>query len=102
MQIRTEGTTLVLTGDFDVRCTSEVRWALYDLLSGPEGNVVVDMRGVTAIDLTALRLLAVATRHAQMSGHHLILRNSGPSVRRMIQLPRLAHAIEIEWVAATA
>ena len=102
MEIRTEGTTLVLVGDFDVRCTSEVRWALYDLLSGPEGHVVVDMAGVSGIDLTALRLLAVATRHAQMSGHHLTLRHPGPSVRRMIHLARLAHAIGVERVAATA
>ena len=102
MEIRTEGASVVLDGVLDVRCTAEVRGALYQLLAGPEGNVVVDMTGVTAIDMTALRLLAVATRHAQMSGHHLTLRNPGPSVRRMIHLARLAHAIEVERVAATA
>ena len=102
MDIRTEGTTLVLDGDLDVRSTSEVREALYERLDGPEGEIVVDMSRVTAIDLTALRLLAVATRHAWRTGHHLTLRAPGPSVLRMIHLARLAHAIEVERVAATA
>ena len=47
-------------------------------------------------------LLAVATRHAWLSGHHLTVRNPGPAVRRMAHLTRLAHAIEVERVAATA
>ena len=97
-----DGPTLVLDGAFDVRCTSEVRYAIYERLSGPEEHVVIDVSGVTAVDLTALRLLAVATRHAWLTGHHLTVRNPSAPVRRAIHLAHLAHAIEVERHAASA
>jgi anti-anti-sigma factor len=102
MDIVVDGHTLVLQGSFDVRSTWEVRNAIYERLEAFEDDVVIDMTDVTTIDATALRLLAVATRHAWLSGHHLTVRNPGPAVRRMAHLTRLAHAIEVERVAATA
>ena len=102
MDIVSEGQTLVLHGAFDVRSTWEVRNAIYERLESFDDDVVIDMTDVSAIDLTALRLLAVATRHAWLSGHHLTVRNPCPAVRRMAHLTRLAHAIEVERVAATA
>ncbi|MDR7251180.1 anti-anti-sigma factor [Nocardioides sp. BE266] len=102
MDIVSDGHTLVLQGAFDVRSTSEVRNAIYEHLEGLDDDVVIDMTDVTTIDLTALRLLAVATRHAWLTGHHLTVRNPGPAVRRMAHLARLAHAIEVERAAATA
>ena len=102
MDIRSDGPTLVLEGAFDVRSTSEVRYALYGHLAGPYEDVVVDVSGVTAVDITALRLLAVATRHAWLTGRHLTVRNPSAAVRRAMHLARLAHAIEVERAAATA
>jgi anti-anti-sigma factor len=102
MDIVSEGHTLVLHGDFDVRSTWEVRNAIYERIDTLDDDVVVDMTDVSTIDATALRLLAVATRHAWLSGHHLTVRNPGPAVRRMAHLTRLAHALEVERVAATA
>lgn len=102
MDIVSDGHTLVLHGAFDVRSTWEVRNAIYEHLEGLDEDVVIDMTDVTTIDATALRLLAVATRAAWLSGHHLTVRNPGPAVRRMAHLTRLAHAIEVERTAATA
>jgi anti-anti-sigma factor len=93
---------LVLHGAFDVRSTWEVRNAIYECIDVLDDDVVIDMTDVSTIDATALRLLAVATRHAWLSGHHLTVRNPAPAVRRMAHLTRLAHAIEVERVAATA
>ncbi|WP_416957037.1 STAS domain-containing protein [Nocardioides sp. T5] len=93
---------LVLQGDFDVRSTWEVRNAIYECIDVLDEDVVIDMTAVSTIDLTALRLLAVATRHAWLAGHHLTVRNPGPAVRRMVHLARLAHAIEVERVSASA
>lgn len=93
---------LVLSGDFDVRSTGEVRQAIHDALSGLERDVVIDLTAVYAVDVTALRVLAYATREAGRAGHHLRLRGCGPSVRRMLHLSRLRHAVEVEVAAATA
>jgi anti-anti-sigma factor len=102
MDITMDGPTLVLHGHFDVRSTFQVRNAIYERLEGYDQDVIVDMTGVEAIDLTALRVLAVATRQATRTGHHLTLRNCGPSVRRMMHLSRLAHSFYVERDAATA
>jgi anti-anti-sigma factor len=102
MDIILDGHTVVLHGAFDVRSTWEVRNAIYECFAAHDDDVVIDMTDVSTIDATALRLLAVATRHAWLTGHHLTVRNPGPAVRRMAHLTRLAHAIEVERVAATA
>jgi len=102
LEIETDGTTLVLSGDFDVRSTMEVRAAIYEQFNGYERDVVIDLTGVPTIDLTALRVLAYATREAGRSGHHLTLRGCGPAVRRMLHLSHLARLVEVESGAATA
>ncbi|GAB3764494.1 anti-anti-sigma factor [Nocardioides ginsengisegetis] len=102
MDIITDGPTLVLVGDFDVRSTMQVRAAIYDHLEGHDEDVVVDLTGVDVVDLTALKVLAVATRQASRSGHHLTLRGCGPAVRRMLHLSRLIRVVEVERAAASA
>jgi anti-anti-sigma factor len=102
MDIVIDGHTLVLSGDFDVRSTMEVRTAIYDALNRFEDDVVVDLTGVHAIDHTAARVLAYATLEASRSGHHLRLRGCGPAVRRMLHLTRLARFVEVDRAAASA
>jgi anti-anti-sigma factor len=102
MEIMTDGPTLVLSGDFDVRSTWEVRQAIYERLNGHEQDVVVDLSGVDAIDVTAVKVLAYASREALRGGHHLTLRGCGPSVRRMLHLSHMIRFVEIEREAATA
>ncbi len=52
--------------------------------------------------MTALKVLAVATRQAVREGHHLTLRGCCPAVRRMLHLSRLSRFVEVERAAATA
>ena len=102
MDIRTDGATLVLRGDFDVRSTAEVRDAIYDLLRTHDRDVVVDLTGVDCVDVTALRVLAAATHNADRMGRHVRLRGCGPTVRRLLHLSRLARVVEVERVATPA
>jgi anti-anti-sigma factor len=102
MDIVHEGQTLVLSGDFDVRSTMEVRTAIWEHLNDVDQDLVVDLTGVETLDLTAARVLAYATLEAGRAGHHLRLRGCGPAVRRMLHLSRLARVIEVERAAASA
>ena len=102
MEIITDGPTIVLSGDFDVRSTMEVRTAIYERLEGHDEDVVVDLTEVTTIDMTALKVLAVATRRASAAGHRLTLRGCGPAVRRLLHLSHLIRVVEVERASATA
>jgi anti-anti-sigma factor len=96
MDIMRDGATLVLSGDFDVRSTWEVRTAIYEMLGAHDGDVVVDLTGVDTVDLTALKVLAVATREAGRDGHHLVLRGCSGAVRRLLHLSHLMRMVEVE------
>jgi anti-anti-sigma factor len=102
MDIFADGRTLVLSGDFDVRSTMEVRTALHEHLHRDDEDLVVDLSEVYSLDLTAARVLAYATLEASRSGHHLRLRGCGPAVRRMLHISRLARMVEVDREAATA
>lgn len=101
MDITTDGATLVLSGDLDARSTGEVRSALYEQLA-THPHVVADLSRVGSVDLTALRVLAMASREAARQGHHLTLRGCGPAVRRMLHLTHLIRVVDVEREAATA
>jgi len=102
MDIVTDGPTLVLSGAFDVRSTGVVRKAIYDHLDSRDEDVVVDLTDVDSVDVTALKVLAVATRRAVRLGHHLTLRGCRPAVRRLLHMTRLMRVVEVEREAATA
>ena len=102
MDIVHDGPRLVLTGEFDVRSTMEVRTAIHERLRGCEEDLIVDLTGVTAVDVIALRVLAAATVGAEREGRHLMLRGAGPAVRRMLHLSRLIRVVELERAVATA
>jgi len=102
MEIMSDGPTLVLSGDFDVRSTWEVRNALREHLEGRAQDVVVDLTDVTALDLTAARVLAYASHEAGRSGRPVTLRGCGPAVRRMLHLSHLIRFVDVERVAVPA
>jgi anti-anti-sigma factor len=102
MEIFTDGPRLVLAGEFDVRSTWEVRNAIYEHLNGHDQDIVVDLSEVGSIDVTALKVLAVATRNAERAGRRLVLRGCGPAVRRLLHLSHLIRVVEVERVAASA
>jgi anti-anti-sigma factor len=96
MRAVTEGTTLVLQGQFDVRSTAMVRDRLYELIEAHDGDIVVDVSGLELIDATALNLVAVATRMMDRSGRRLVLRGSTPAVRRCIALTRIGRLVQLD------
>ena len=99
MDIRTDGPTLVLHGDFDGRSTFQVRSAIGERLAAEEHEIVVDLSGVRSIDVPALRVLAYASHAASRTGHLIRLRGCGPQVVRMLLLTRLMRFVEVDRAA---
>ena len=92
-----DGRTLALSGALDVRRTAEVRTALYDLLARTgEGDVYLDLSEVESLDLTMLKVLAVAHRVAEGQGRAVVLRHCPPPVRRLLHLSHLRRMIPVE------
>lgn len=105
MEIWSEGSTLHLSGDFDVRHTAQVRRALHEMTSAGAERVVIDVSGITSVDLTALRVVARACQLAARSGQSLVLVGCSPQVVRMLHLTRLARVVRVAkgaTVTATA
>jgi anti-anti-sigma factor len=94
------GNTIVLRGSLDVRCTALLRTLVYAALdegSAADGStVVVDLTGVDSVDMTTLKLLAVASRSAQRHGRRLLLRGASSGVRRLLHLSHLRGLLAVE------
>jgi anti-anti-sigma factor len=100
MEIQTDGSTLVLSGSFDARSTWMVRRAIYEHLDGLDHDVVIDLSDVEFVDVTALKVLAVATRQASRSGQRVTLRGCNGAVRRLLHMTHLIRVVEVERIPA--
>ena len=96
MELTVNDRTLILHGHFDVRSTGMVREALYERIERTSGNVVVDLADVEAIDATALRVLAAASKLMEREGRALILRGCSPALRRVLAFTRLRRLVTVE------
>lgn len=89
---------LRLTGQVDATNEASLATQLYGL-DRPEGNHTVDLRRVTFLSFTGLRLL-VCFAQTLLDGRRLVLLTRGPHVRTLLaacrweQLPSLALAPE--------
>jgi anti-anti-sigma factor len=96
MELGTEGSTLRIGGQLDVRCVTELRNAVYDHLEANPGHVVLDLSDVEAADLIVLRMLAVASRNANRAGHRVTVRDCPDGVRRLLHLTHLRGLMTVE------
>lgn len=85
-----------LAGLLDVRSVAAVRQLLNDLIDNSDGDVVVDLRAVDAVDATGLGLLVATHRRTQLLGRHLVLRHPVPSVVRILAVTRLHRVLHVE------
>ncbi|MGY2875691.1 anti-anti-sigma factor [Marmoricola sp. URHA0025 HA25] len=96
LELATDGTTLRIGGQLDVRCITELRTAVYDHLEAHSGHVVLDLSEVESADLTVLKMLAVASRSANQSGHRVTVQDCPDGVRRLLHLAHLRGLVTVE------
>jgi anti-anti-sigma factor len=102
LDLATDGSTLRIGGQLDVRCISELRTAVYDHIEANPGHVVLDLSEVESADLTVLKMLAVASRMANQSGHRVTVRDCPDGVRRLLHLAHLRGLMTVESSAESA
>jgi anti-anti-sigma factor len=96
MELATDGSTLRIGGQLDVRSITELRIAVYDHLEAHPDHVILDLSEVESADLTVLKMLAVASRTANQSGHRVTVRDCPDGVRRLMHLAHLRGLMTVE------
>lgn len=81
--------TLVPKGEIDAGSVEELAEMLQDAMCAGAHEVDVDLREVTFMDTTALRVLTSARELLTASGGFLCLRNPQPGVRTLLRLTAL-------------
>lgn len=85
-----------LAGSLDVRCVGRVRQQLNELIDATDGDVVVDLERLDAIDATGLGVLFAAHRRTERLGRTLVLRHPVPAVARVLAMTKLSRVLHIE------
>ncbi len=85
---------LRLEGDVDLATASEIEGRLRGLEQDSPPLLVVDLRGVTFLDSTGLRLIISADRRARENKRRLVLVRGKESVDRVFRLALLDSRLE--------
>jgi anti-anti-sigma factor len=85
-----------LTGILDVRSVGDVRRTLNSVIESSDGDVIVDLEEVDAVDATGLGLLVATHRRTQSLGRQLVLWHPMPSVIRILAVTRLHRVLNVE------
>ena len=80
-----DGIMLVLRGELDLRTASIAEEALADAERSHE-LVALDLRNLSFMDSTGLRLIVVAEQRARQSGHRLVIVQGPPWVQRLFEV----------------
>lgn len=91
-----ENAVLHLTGILDVRSVGDVRQTLNEIIDTSDGDVIVDLEEVDAVDATGLGLLVATHRRTQLLGRQLVLWHPLPSVVRILAVTRLHRILHVE------
>src|ERR1700712_2981221 len=97
-EVGSMSTALELSGVLDVRRTAEVRIVVYAELARGAGDVIMDISRGEWIDMTTMKMLAVANRVAERQARRVILRGASPGVRRLLALSHMRWMIPLEPV----
>lgn len=83
---------VVPVGEIDIATASEVEEQLAELQDAGFARVALDLREVTFLDLTGLRVIERAQVRAAAHGSHFELVGGPPAVARLLELARAAGA----------
>ena len=90
-----ETLVVALEGEIDLSATAEAERRIADAEAKEPGRLVIDLRGVTFMDSSGLRVLLTAHRRAEQAGRRFALVRGGDAVDRLLAVTGLAGRLEI-------
>jgi anti-anti-sigma factor len=84
-----DGSFVALSGRLDVHAAADIRLELADAVDSGEGELVLDLTALEAVDATGLGVLVGAHRRAQRAGRTLVLADVPDPVGRLLLITRL-------------
>ena len=86
---------VAVTGELDIATAPQLERALETQLAAGAGEIVLDLRGVTFIDSSGLRVVLVASRSAASEGRRLIVVPGDGQVLRVIRLAQVEDRLDL-------
>jgi anti-anti-sigma factor len=83
-----------LTGRLDVHAAADARLLLADAVDSGDGDLVLDLARLEAVDATGLGVLVGAHRRAQRAGRRLILADVPAPVGRVLFVTKLDRVLQ--------
>jgi anti-sigma B factor antagonist len=74
------------SGELDIATTPELEWTLAELVDSGAGHVILDLRGLSFMDSTGLRLLLERNAASRADSHRFTLIAGPPEVQRLFDL----------------
>lgn len=84
-----------LSGDLDLSTAKQAEQAIEDAERAGRDMVVVDLRGLSFMDSTGLRVIVSADKRAGRSNRRLVIVQGPAAVRRVFEITRLGERLEI-------
>jgi anti-anti-sigma factor len=89
------GVRVVFTGELDIGGAREADEAVRQAESDGDGVLTLDLRGLTFMDSTGLRLLVSADRRAQEKGRTLRIVRGPDPIQRVLELTGLSDKLPL-------
>jgi len=83
---RSDGFEAVLAGEVDMSTVGELEKRLKDALEDSPKMVVLDLRQVTFLDSSGLRLILRVNKHQEEMGGRMVLVRGGRRVERVLEI----------------
>ena len=86
---------VALTGDLDLSTANRAEEEILRAEESLPPLLLLDLRGLSFMDSTGLRVVASADARARQDGRRLVIVQGPPAVRRVFEITRLAERLEI-------
>jgi len=94
------GTELTVVGELDVGTSGQLADHLRQAIDADDGDVAIDLAGITFIDSTGLKILVGGHTQLVTTGRRLVLRHPSTPVVRLFTVAGLADYFTIETTPA--